>query len=77
MNSTIYFAAAALLLFAAGLIAGRKTHRQLTRPKMVAIIATVTILTLVTIFLLLKLFSRKEGEPPRQPPDYSAATGSG
>jgi Kef-type K+ transport system membrane component KefB len=77
MNSTIYFAAAALLLFAAGLSAGRKVHRQLTRPKLLVIIAAVTLLTLATIFLLLKLFGRKEGEPPRQPPDYSAATGSG
>ena len=77
MNSTLYFAAAALLLFAAGLGAGRKVQRQLTRPKLIAMIVTVTILTLLTIFLLLKVFNRKEGEPPRPAPDYSATAGSG
>ena len=77
MNSTIYFAAAALLIFAAGLSAGRKTHRQLTKPKLFALIAAITLITLLTIWLLLIALSRKEGESPRQPVDYSATTGSG
>ncbi len=77
MNSMVYFAAAALLFLAAGLGAGRKVHRQLTRPKLIAIIVSVTILALVTIFLLLKLFTRREAEMPKPPPDYSATTGSG
>jgi uncharacterized membrane protein len=76
MNSTLYFVAAGLLIFAAGLSAWKNVHRQLTRPKLIAIIATVTVLTIVTILLVLKVFTRKEGEPPRQPPDYSAPSGT-
>ncbi|HXX41758.1 MAG TPA: hypothetical protein VEI58_05785 [Chthoniobacterales bacterium] len=77
MNSQLYFAAAALLLFAAGLSAGRKVHRQLTKPKLFAMIAAVTVFTLLLIWFLLIALGRKENEPPRQPPDYSATTGSG
>ena len=77
MSSTLYFVAAAVLIFAAGLSAGRKVHRHLTRPKLLVIIAAVSVLTLLSIFLFLKLLSRKEGQPPQQPPDYSTTTGSG
>ena len=77
MSSTLYFAAAALLIFAAGFSAARNAHRQLTRPKLLVIIAVVSVLTLLSIFLFLKLLSRKEGQPPQPPPDYSTTTGSG
>lgn len=76
MNSTVYFVAAGLLIFAAGLSAWKNVHRHLTRPKLVAIIATISVVTIVAILLILKVFSRKEGEPPRQPPDYSAPSGT-
>ena len=77
MNSTLYFAAAALLLFAAGLSAGRNVHGHLTKPKLMAMIAAITIAIILIIWLLLIGISRKEGEPPRQPADYSATTGTG
>lgn len=76
-SSTLYFLAAAALIFAAGWSAGRNVHRQLTRPKLLAIIAIVSLLTVLSILFFLKLLSRKEGAPPQQPPDYSATTGSG
>jgi uncharacterized membrane protein YidH (DUF202 family) len=76
MSSTLYFVAAGLLIFAAGLSAWKNVHRQLTKPKLLAIIATISVVTIVAIFLLLKMLSRKEGEPPRQPPDYSAPSGT-
>jgi hypothetical protein len=77
MSSTLYFAAAGVLIFAACLSAGRKVHRHLMKPKLLGTITLITVLTLLLIWLLLITFGRKEGQPPRQPPDYSATSGNG
>ena len=77
MNSTLYFAAAAVLIFAACLGAGRKIHRHLLKPKLLVIILTISVLTLLLIWLLLTALGRKEGESTRQPLDYSATSGTG
>jgi hypothetical protein len=76
MSSTLYFVAAAILIAAAALSAWKNVHRHLAKPKLLATIAAISVVTILSILLLLKLFSRKEGEPPRQPPDYSAPSGT-
>jgi hypothetical protein len=77
MNSTLYFAAAGLLIFIACVGAGRKIHRHIMKPKLFATIVAISLLTLLLIWLLLIALSRKDVEPPRQPADYSATSGSG
>jgi NADH:ubiquinone oxidoreductase subunit 6 (subunit J) len=70
MASWIYFAAAALLIFFAAMSAGRKVQRNL-KPKWVATIAGISMLTLALIWLLLSALNRREATP-RPPPDYPA-----
>ncbi len=77
MNSTLYFAAAGLLILIACVGAGRKIHRHIMKPKLLATIVAISLLTLLLIWLLLIALSHKEVEPPRQPADYSATSGSG
>jgi hypothetical protein len=77
MNSTLYFAAAGLFIFIACLGAGRKVHRHLMRPKLFATLVAISLMTLLLIWLLLIALTRKEAEPPRQPADYSAPSGTG
>jgi hypothetical protein len=47
------------------------------KPKLFATIVAISLLTLLLIWLLLIALSHKEAEPPRQPADYSATSGSG
>jgi hypothetical protein len=75
--SAVYFGIAAILIFAACLGAGRKVHRHLMKPKLIATIVAISVLTLLFIWLLLAVLGRKQAEPPRQPADYSAPSGTG
>jgi hypothetical protein len=77
MNSTLYFAAAGLLIFIACLGAGRKIHRHILKPKLFATLVAISLMTLLLIWLLLIVLTRKEAEPPRPPSDYSAPSGTG
>jgi len=71
MNSGIYFAAAALLICLAAMLAGRKVQRNL-KGKWIASVVTVTVVTLGLIWLLLSALNRREAEPRTSPPDYPA-----
>jgi heme O synthase-like polyprenyltransferase len=70
INSGVYFAAAAVLIFVAAMLAGRKVQRNL-KAKWVAAIFAVSIVTFGLIWLLLSMLNRGEAEP-RTPPDYPA-----
>jgi hypothetical protein len=70
INSVVYFAAAAVLIFVAAMLAGRKVQRNL-KAKWIATIFAVTMVTFGLIWLLLSALNRKEAEP-RTPPDYPA-----
>ena len=75
INSGVYFAAAALLIFLAAVLAGRKVQQRLPAKALVGIVA-VTVLTLTLIWLLLSALNRKETTPSPPPTDYSAPTGT-
>ena len=70
INSAVYLAEAEILIFAAGMLAGRKVHRHF-KPKWIAAIAALSMLTFGLIWLLLSALNRKEAEP-KTPPDYPA-----
>jgi len=70
INSGVYFAAAAVLIFVAAMLAGRKVQRNL-KAKWIATIFAVSMVTFGLIWLLLSALNRKE-EEPRTPPDYPA-----
>ena len=75
MNSGLYFAAATILIFTAGVLAGRRVNQQLPLKSLVGI-AGLAFVTLALIWLLVSALNRKEATPPSTPPDYPAATGS-
>ena len=70
INSGLYFAAAALLIFLAAMLAGRKVERNL-KPKWIVSVVVVSIITFGLIWLLLAALNRREAQP-RTPPDYPA-----
>ena len=70
INSAVYFAAAAVLIFVAAMLAGRKVQRNL-KAKWIAAIFAVSIVTFGLIWVLLSALNRHEAEP-RTPPDYPA-----
>jgi hypothetical protein len=70
ISSVVYFAAAAVLIFVAAMLAGRKVQRNL-KAKWIATIFAVSVVTLGLIWLLLSALNRTEAEP-RTPPDYPA-----
>jgi hypothetical protein len=59
---------AAVLIFVAAMLAGRKVQRNL-KAKWIATIFAVSMVTFGLIWLLLSALNRKEAEP-RTPPDY-------
>jgi apolipoprotein N-acyltransferase len=75
INSAVYFAAAALLIFTAAILAGKKVQPQLPAKSLIGI-AGLALLTLALIWLLVSVLNRKEAAPPSPPPDYSAPTGT-
>lgn len=75
IDSGIYFAAAALLIFVAAFLASRRIQKQLP-PKSLAAVAAAALLALALIWLLVFALNRKEPAPPSVTPDYPAATGS-
>jgi predicted PurR-regulated permease PerM len=75
-KSTVYFAAAGLLIFVACLGAGRRLHRHM-RPKLFATLVAVSLMTFLLIWLLLIALTRKEADLPHPPPDYSTPSGTG
>jgi amino acid transporter len=75
INSGVYFAAAAVLIFVAAVLAGRKVQPQLPAKTLIGI-AGLAFITLTLIWLLLSFLNRKEATPTAPPPDYPAATGS-
>ena len=71
INSAVYFAAAAaVLIFVAAMLAGRKVQRNL-KAKWIAAIFAVSMVTFGLIWVLLSALNRHETEP-RTPPDYPA-----
>ena len=70
INSAVYFAAAAVLIFVAAMLAGRKVQRNL-KAKWIAAIFAVSMATFGLIWVLLSALNRHEAEP-RTPPDYPA-----
>src|SRR6266481_3076547 len=66
INSVVYFAAAAVLIFVAAMLAGRKVQRNL-KAKWIA----ASLVTFGLIWVLLSALNRHEAEP-RTPPDYPA-----
>lgn len=75
INSAIYFAAAAFLIFTAAVLAGKKVHQQLPAKWLLGI-AGLALIAFALIWLLLSALNRKAATPPAPPPDYPAATGS-
>jgi membrane protein implicated in regulation of membrane protease activity len=71
ISSGIYFAAAALLICLAAMLAGRKVQRNL-KGKWIASVVAVSIVTLGLIWLLLSVLNRREAEPRTSLPDYPA-----
>jgi membrane protein implicated in regulation of membrane protease activity len=71
INSGIYFAAAAVLICLAAMLAARKVQRNL-KGKWIASIVTVSVVTFGLIWLLLSLLNRRETEPRTSLPDYPA-----
>jgi putative Ca2+/H+ antiporter (TMEM165/GDT1 family) len=74
INSATYFVAAAVLIFTAAVLAGKKVQPQLPAKALLGI-AGLAFLTLALIWLLLSFLNRKEATPA-PPPDYPASTGS-
>ena len=70
INSGLYFAAAALLICLAAMLAGRKVQRNL-KGKWIASVVVVSVVTFGLIWMLLAALNRREAEP-RTPPDYPA-----
>ena len=70
INSGFYFAAAAVLIFVAAMLASRKVQRNL-KAKWIASIFAVSMVTFGLIWLLLSALNRKEAQP-RTPLDYLA-----
>jgi heme O synthase-like polyprenyltransferase len=70
INSVVYFAVAAVLIFVAAMLAGRKVQRNL-KAKWIAAIFALSMVTFGLIWVLLSAVSRHEAEP-RTPPDYPA-----
>ena len=70
ISSGVYFAAAAVLIFVAAMLAGRKVQRNL-KAKWIAAIFAVSMATFGLIWVLLSALNRHEAEP-RTPPDYPA-----
>jgi NADH:ubiquinone oxidoreductase subunit 6 (subunit J) len=70
INSAVYFGAAAVLIFVAAMLAGRKVQRNL-KAKWIAAIFAVSMVTFGLIWVLLSALNRHEAEP-RAPPDYPA-----
>ena len=70
INSAVYFAAAAVLIFVAAMLAGRKIQRNL-KAKWIAAIFAVSMVTFGLIWVLLSALNRHQAEP-RTPPDYPA-----
>ena len=70
INSAVYFAAAAVLIFVAAMLAGRKVQRNL-KAKWIAGIFAVSMVTLGLIWVLLSALNRHQAEP-RTPSDYPA-----
>src|SRR6476620_1829582 len=70
INSVVYFVAAAVLIFVAAMLAGRKVQRNL-KAKWIAAIFAVSMVTFGLIWVLLSALNRHEAEP-RTPPDYPA-----
>jgi len=70
INSGFYFAAAAVLIFVAAMLASRKVQRNL-KAKWIASIFAVSMVTFGLIWLLLSALNRKEAQP-RTPLDYPA-----
>ncbi|HKS31930.1 MAG TPA: hypothetical protein VJR28_05940 [Chthoniobacterales bacterium] len=70
ISSGIYFAAAALLICLAAMLAGRKVQRNLKA--MDRIVVAVSIVTFGLIWLLLSVLNRREAEPRTSLPDYPA-----
>ncbi len=75
INSAVYFTAAAILIFLAAFLAGRKVQQQLP-VKWLAGIAGLALLTLALIWLLLSALNRKESTPRSPPADYPAPAGT-
>lgn len=71
VNSGLYFAAAAVLICLAAMLAGRKVQRNL-KGKWIASVVTVSVVTFGLIWLLLSVLNRREAEPRTSPPDYPA-----
>ena len=70
INSVVYFAAAAILIFVAAMLAGRKVQRNL-KGKWIASVIVVSLVTFGLIWLLLAALNQRESQP-RTPPDYPA-----
>jgi hypothetical protein len=70
INSVFYFAAAALLICLAAMLAGRKVQRNL-KGKWIASVIVVSLVTFGLIWLLLAALNQREAQP-RTPPDYPA-----
>ena len=70
ISSAVYFAVAAVLIFVAAMLAGRKVQRNL-KAKWIAAIFAVSMATFGLIWVLLSALNRHEAEP-RTPPDYPA-----
>ena len=75
ISSGIYFAAAALLIFIAAMLAGKRVQQQLPVKSLVGI-AGLALLTLALIWLLVVGLNRKAATPALPPADYPAATGT-
>ena len=75
INSGVYFGAATVLIFTAGVLAGRRVNQQIPMKWLVGI-AGLAFITLALIWLLVSALNRKEAAPPSPTPDYPAATGS-
>ncbi len=75
ISSAIYFAAAALLIFIAAVLAGRRVQQQLPVKRLIGI-AGLALLTLALIWLLVFALNRKAPASTAPPADYPAATGT-
>jgi hypothetical protein len=75
--STLYLAAAVLLMLVACIGAGKKAHRHIFQPRRLAALVVISLIILLLIWLLLIALTRKEAESPRALPDYSTPSGTG
>ena len=65
INSAVYFAAAAVLIFVAAMLAGRKVQRNL-KAKWIAAIFAVSMVTFGLIWVLLSALNRHQAEHERR-----------